>query len=192
MKNLQNRKKVVDTVHCSYWWIMYLDRSIPSNTKETLTGYSKYQNEAEANDKLNCLIAKINMLQKNGWIDKSHKIDIYKKMGALPSKSDDRLILTLTKNDFYAPENLALKMPFILKSFLDKFYLLRSTGDTSKVKYLLPLPDKSYSKDDQYNIKKHFFKSIHDLHTWCEKKLAEGEAKDLVLNFYSNYLLKNF
>jgi hypothetical protein len=182
------KKSIPDRLHCSYWWEIML-KNDGVNVKTKLTGYSKFQNEAENIDKLQCLIAKINMFEKNGYLERAEEIYIYKKLGVMPS-ANDRLILILKADRFIVPENLALKMPYYLKTFLDKFYFLRNGGESEKIKNLLPIPDKTRSKDDLFNVSKHFFKSIDQLHTWCTKQVANGENYNVVERFYKNYSQK--
>ena len=178
------KKNEPDYSNSTYWWIMNL---APGNKKPFLTGYSKFQGQSEANDKINCLIRKIYMLYHYGWLDKCTHIDIYKRLGPLPNKQVDRNILILYPNDYEVPDrDLVLKMPVELKTFLDKFYECLNTGKA--VEYLLPKRKEEFSKDDLYQVHKYNFTRIKDLHDWCVKKIADGEPRDMVMGFYEKYL----
>ena len=192
MKNpLQTQKtNVPDPLYCTYWWIIYLKSEARTNPNlEHLTGYSKMQYQAENQSKVNCIIAKINMLEKNNWIAKSTHIEIYKKnAGELPNKSKDLLILDLFNHDYSIPPNLINWIPYELKKYLKDFYEARNGNATTKA--LIPLPDKTKSKDDLFVLSKHNFKSVKDLVSWCELQVQNGEARILVENFYRKYLPK--
>lgn len=185
---MSQKQNIPDKANCTYWWIMYLNPNFAGNTVETITGYSKFQSQAEANNKINCLMSKIEMFYKNGYIERSLYIEVYKRIGALPSKQNDRLILILKENDYQIPDNLVFKIPFELKTFLNNFYdcIYRK----KPIKNLRPIVDRSFSKDSLYDLAKYNFKKIKDLHDWCEKKISEGEAREQVLKFYLNYSQK--
>jgi hypothetical protein len=183
------KQNIPDLPNSTYWWIINLNQNDPRNKVPKITGYSKFQNQAESNDKIRCLMSKIFMLQKNGYLERSNSIEIYKRLGALPNKQNDRLILQLQKNDYSVPEDLLFKMPFELKTFLSKFYECLVTG--VPVKNLIPLPEKDFSKDDLFQIHKYHFPKLKDLYDWCEKQIANGEARDMVLKFYANYSQKH-
>ncbi len=183
------KQNIPDLPNCSYWWIINLNQNDPRNKVPSITGYSKFQEQAESNDKIRCLMAKICMLYKYGYIDKCSSIEIYKKLDVLPNKQYDRLILTLKPKDYEVPESLLFKMPFELKTFLQKFYSCLTTGQP--VKNLLPLPEKDFSKDDLFQLHKYNFTRLKDLYDWCEKQIANGEARDMVIKFYSNYSQKH-
>jgi len=186
---MNQKNNIPDKVNCTYWWICKLNPNHPKNSIPEITGYSKFQNQAEANDKINCLMGKIEMLYKNGYLERSHSIEIYKKLSPLPNKQNDRLILTLRMNDYKIPNELLLKIPFELKTYLTKFY--QCIEEKKPVKNLRPLPEKSFSKDSIFDLSKHNFSKLKDLYDWCEKQISNGEAKDLVLKFYHNYSQKH-
>lgn len=195
-------KKIVraDQINCSYWWIMKLNPHDNRNSINLLYGYSKFKNDAEAKDKIDCLCKRIKMLNQKEWIDKSLQIDIYKKLGAYPDIKTDRHLITLYKNDYKIPIEIAFKMPTELKNYLNALYEERAKQPEG-AKHIINLDhlDKAqnfnYSKDNLYDLSKHFFKRIKDLHDWCLKQIESGENKEVVMNFYRNYsakhLLKN-
>ena len=183
------QQNIPDLPNSTYWLIIYLNTNDRRNKVPALTGYSKFQNQAEANDKIRCLMSKIYMLQKNGYLERSTHIEVYKRLGALPNKQNDRMILKLLPDDFGVPSELLFKMPEELHTFLKNFYKCLRTGEP--VKNLIPLPEKEYSKEDNFDIHKHHFPKLKDLYDWCEKQISNGEARDMVLKFYANYSQKH-
>ena len=193
MKNDRRNEKnnIPDRIFCTYWWIIHLKKECRTNPDLTqLTGYSKMQNQAENQSPLHCLMNKILMLNKNNWIDKSTHIEIFKKPApaTLPNKQTDRLILTLYSNDYEVPAHLVTQLPYELKKFLDEFYKAKK-GEAPTDK-LIPIVDKTKSKDDLFILSKHNFKSVKDLVSWCEKQVNNGESRIMVENFYRKYLTK--
>lgn len=193
MKNPLKTKKTntPDPIFCTYWWQISLKKEYQQNPNlPILTGYSKMKMQSEAIDPLDCLMSKINMLQKNAWIDKALKIDIFKKPrpATPPNKLTDRLIITLYEFSYEIPAHLISKLPYELKRFLDEFYKARN-GVATEIKYL-PKPDKTKSKDDLFILSKHNFKNVMELLTWCEKQINNGESKIMVEHFYNKYLTK--
>lgn len=185
------KKNIPDHVFCTYWWIIHLKQECRTNPNvHNITGYSKFQGQAEALNNIDCLISKILMLNKNLWIEKSTHIEIFKKPApaTLPNKATDRQIITLYANDYEIPIHLIGKIPYGLKKFLDEFYECRRGNATTDK--LIPLPDKTKSKDDLFILSKYNFKSIRELLTWCENQIANGESKIMVENFYRKYLPK--
>lgn len=191
MKNYfkSEKKYIADQPNCTYWWIIYLKPEFRTNPQvQTITGYSKFQNEAEAKDKIQCLCYKILMLNKHNYIDKSTHIEIYKKLSPLPNRTNDRLIITIKPTHYEIPSMLVGQMPSTLKTFLDNFYKAKTKN--LPVENLVPLPIKKQSKDDLFIVSNHNFKSVLELYNFCEKQIANGEASELVQNFYRKYLPK--
>lgn len=186
---MNKKNNVPDKFYCTYWWDINLDPKNPQNKVSRITGYSKFQGQAEATDKISCLCRKIEMLEKNGYLDRSINIEIYKKLTTLPSKQNDRLLITLYPNDCEIPQNLVLKIPQELKIFLENFYKARKGLEIKQI-HIIPR-DKSFSKDDNYNLSKHFFRSLNDLRVWCDKQINAGENYNQVLKFYTNYANKH-
>ena len=190
MKNYfkSEKKYIADQSNCTYWWIIYLKPEFRTNPAvQTITGYSKFQNEAEAKDKIQCLCYKILMLNKHNYIDKSTHIEIYKKLSPLPNRTNDRHLITIKPTHYEIPSVLLGQMPQPLKKFLDEFYKAKTQNKT--VENLVPLAKKE-SKDDLFILSKHNFKNVMELYTWCEKQISNGESKIMVEHFYNKYLTK--
>lgn len=183
------KKNIPDRLNCTYWWTIHIKKEYRTNEKvDQLTGFSKFQNQAEAMDKIQCLCSKILMLQKNNWIDRSTKIEIYKKISDLPNIAQDRHILTLYSNQYEIPSELLGKMPNDLRKFLENFYKARNGKEPCE--NLVPLPKRTKSKDDLFILSKHNFKNTIELVNWCTLQVANGESRILVENFYRKYLPK--
>ena len=197
MPKIQGEKIIrADQTNCTYWWIMKLDQRDTRNSINLLYGYSKLKNDAEAKDKIDCLCKRIKMLNAREWIDKSLQIDIYKKLGAYPDVKTDRHIITLYKNDYLIPIDIAFKMPMELKNYLNALYKEREkepvgTKHLINLDHLDKIKDLSYSKDTMYDLSKHFFRRLKDLHDWCILQIESGENREIVMNFYRNYSSKH-
>jgi hypothetical protein len=181
---------IPDKPNCSFWWICYLDMNNPDNRAKEIHGYSKFQYQSEAKNKEDVLMAKIEMLYKNGYLNRSTKIDIYKRVAPLPSINEDRLVLTLMPKDYIIPTNFINTTPWRVKQFLINFYDAVAHG--RETKGLRPLPDKTQSKDDQFDITKHHFSSYSQLMVYAEKQLSNGTPADQVKTFMDKYIEKNF
>lgn len=167
-----------------------MDMNNPDNRAKEIHGYSKFQYQAEAKNKEDVLMAKIEMLYKHGYLNRSTKIEIYKRIAPLPSVDEDPLVLTLLAKDYIIPTNFINKMPWRVKQFLINFYDAIAHG--REIKGLRPLPDKKQSKDDLFDINKHHFSSYAQLMVWAEKQLSNGHPADQVKSFMDKYIEKNF
>lgn len=176
---------IPDKANCTFWWNIYLNPDLAENKVPLIVGYSKFQSHAEANDKQAVLMAKIEMFYKNGYLKKCERIEIYKKLGPLPSAQDDRLVLTLKPTDFIIPTEWIKTFPFETKTFLSNFYNAITNG--LEVKNLRPLPTKKSKDDNLYSLIKGRFLTFSDLQTYCTKLLASGEAPGMVSGFKYKY-----
>ena len=191
MKNYwkSEKKNIPDQINCTYWWIIHIKKECRTNPNVIeLKGYSKFQNQAEATDKIQCLCSKILMFEKNNWINRCTHIEIFKKLGTLPNQTQDRHILTIYPHQYEIPSQLLGKMPQNLRTFIENFYKARNQNIPCE--NLIPLPDKTKSKDDLFIVSKHNFSNVMELLNWCEKQISNGESKILVESFYKKYLPK--
>lgn len=181
-----------DRPNSTYWWKMNLDNSHPENKVQYLIGYSKWQNQAEAINKIDCLIAKVEMLHRKGYVERSNSIEIYQRVGLLPSEATDLKILILYKKDFEINPRLVGNVDYRLKEFLKKIYIL--VNEKKPVENLIPKKDISQlkTKDSLYDLRRQVHKSIHACYEWCEKMIASGENRERVMSYYINYTLKYF
>lgn len=179
-----------DKANCTFWWVCYLDPNHPDNKSEIIHGYSKFQNHAEAKNKEDVLMAKIEMLYKYGYLHRSKRVEIYKRMAPLPSVQEDRLILTIYPHDYLIPTEYINTMPWRIKQFLINFYDAIAHG--REIKALRPKPDFTQSKDDLFDIKKYHFKNYAQLMVWAEKMLRDDHPVDQVKTFMEKYIEKNF
>lgn len=178
-----------DKANSTYWWIFNLDNTKPENKIQKMYGYSKFQGQAEAISKINCLCAKVEMMQKYGWIDRSNSIEIYEKIGAFPCAQSDIKLMVLYKTTFVINPLLVGKIDNSIMEFLRKFYIMRTTG--KPVENLRPLSP-PVTKDELYVYAAGKFKTPAELYNWCNKKISEGENRERVLHYYREYLLRNF
>ena len=181
---------VADKVNSTFWWIIYLDPNNPANNPQIreMHGYSKFQYQNEANDKQSLLMAKCEMFAKNGYLTKCKRIEIYKKVGTLPNKTVDTLILTLFPNDYIIPPDVR-NYPQQVLEYLPKFY--GAINQNRAFKGLRPLPERTrINKDSLYDITKHKFKTHLELYKWCSDQICKGEAPGIVNEFLRKYSLQ--
>ena len=182
---------IADKANSTYWWIIYLDRKNPFNKTDEMHGYSKFQNHDESKCKKNMIMAKIEMLYKNGYLKRCTHIEFYKKIAPLPNKQEDLLILTLYKNDFLIPEKMITNFPHEVKTFLSKFYDAITAG--REIKNLRPLPEKTKSsKDDYFNLDKLFFSKISELQSYSKHLLDSGFPLGMIEGFQKKAMIKFF
>ncbi len=190
-KKMAKKPMEPDKANCTYWWIIYLNQH-PANspTLKEMTGYSKFQNHAEALDPNNVLMAKIEMFYKNGYLDRSIFIKIYKKVGPFPNKYKDTLVLTLYPTYYIIPLDIIDRAPRIITNYLKNFY--NAIANNKEIKFLRPLPSKRVSKDDLYDINEHNFKDYNELYAYADKMKAGGQAPGQVNDFIRRYSEKKF
>lgn len=173
-----------DKQNCTFWWTIHLNPNIPTNKTDTIAGYSKFENQDEAKDKEDCLMAKIEMLWKHNYIQNCTKIDIFKRAGKFPCTSDP-LIITLTPND-YKLVNVS-DSKWRIKQFLENFY--DCIVKEKEVKFLRPLPNKTeqIDSDSIFNVNKHNFKTHRELYKFAEKQKSLGRSPGQVDDFVKKY-----
>ena len=178
-----------DKANCTYWWYIHLN---DDNKRNILTGYSKFLNQSEAMRPADCLMSKIEMLQKNNWLTKCTKIDIFRRLSPLPNAANDMLILTLFPTSYLIPADLLnyYNNDSQVKNFLNNFYQCINEG--KPVKYLRPLADKTKSKDKFFDLSKLHFKKLNELSDYTFKLLNNGHAKGEVEHFYRSAIIKFF
>lgn len=187
-----SKKLMADKANCTFWWRIHMNPNHPDvkSTVKVIDGYSKFVLHNEAKNKEDVLMAKIEMLWKNGYIKKAISIDIYTKTGPLPSVNDDKHILTLMPNDYLIHEKYYDKMPWRVKQFLINFYDCIKKG--REVKFIRPLETKpqetNKNPDDLFDINKHNFKNYSELYYFAEKQKSLGQAKGLVDSFVQKYI----
>jgi len=183
---------IPDKPNCTYWWMIKLNSLHPDNSPNVkeIHGYSKFQNHAEAKDKNNVLMAKIEMLYKNGYFGRASYIEIYKRLAPLPNKHEDIHILTLYQKDFMIPPEILPNAPRIVMEYLKKFYDAIAHG--KRIEFLRPLPAAATNKNDTFNINNYNFTKYSELYAFAEKKIADGESPQECNNFIRKYADKNF
>jgi len=180
-----------DTINSTYYWTIDLD---PMNKKNNpnvpqLTGYSSMIGSLENSDKEHLLMRKVIMFVRNGYLDRSKLISVYKRAGAWIDKSNSNLVLELYPLDFCLH-------PFIQSQqftiFLKKIYNEVLTGQ--RVDYLLPLPkqaDKEVSIDNKLNVHNYtYVRKLSDLSLLCEKLIKQGIAQGQIEHFYRKFTEK--
>lgn len=192
------QKLVADKVNSTYWWIIELDHSHPSNYNpnvKEITGYSKFQGHDEARDKHNLFESKVIMLFQRGYHQRSHRITIYMK------NPDDTMVLKETSIPLFVLERRDFKIDsaemldektFRIKEkveFLTKLYTSSVMG--KDITYLVKQRRIIYTKDDFFNVDKHTFLTQAHLIAYCQKKIADGHPKDQATNFFRKYLEKH-
>lgn len=187
---METKKKfhgMPDKANCTYWWRIYLDRSHPDNkpTVETIDGYSKFQNNDEAKDKDDVLMAKCEMLYKNGYLNRATHIEIYLKKGAMPSVHEDLLILILQKNDYKLSPIFLKNTNWRMQKFLHNYYEAIKGGRPALG--LRPLKDKQAAQVDEFDISIYNFKTHSELYAKAEQFISLGRAPERVLDFVRRY-----
>jgi len=186
------KTNIPDKINCTYWWRINLNNTHPRNqgNNNFLIGYSKFQNQAEALDKTQCLCSKIEMFAKHGYIERCTSIEIYKKLNPMPSEQDDQLILILYPSEYKIAPNLVGKTSNDFNTFINKYY--ECINEKKPVVNLRPIPAIDYSKDNLFKIDKHNFKNVLHLYNWCNKQVANGHPVEMVQNFARKYMDKYF
>lgn len=130
MQNTQKTVFLADKVNCTYWWHITFN---PDQNAREMTGYSKFQGFNEAKSKDTCLMSKIEMLYKNGYLHRSRRIIFYKRIAPLPNADIDQVVLVIE------PEKITyLGDSFYIADFLKNFTLAVHNGVAPTVK-LRPL-----------------------------------------------------
>lgn len=187
--NNQKSRPQWDTLHSSYFWIIYLNPNYEgarTNTTDKLTGYSKRVGESENQDKDQLLKRKIINLFQNSYLDRSLKIEFYARTGFAIDKSKDPLILTLYPTYYDIAE---LNHEAVLKRFgvfLKQFYD-EKTKTAPDFKKLLPGARKMVSKDEFLNIDKYDFKTLSQLYGHATRLLTHGHPIGEVNHFINEY-----
>ena len=186
----QRSQFIADKVNCTYWWWMFLDTKNPLNKVPDMQGYSKFQHMAEAINKEDVLMAKMEMLYKHGYIEKSTRIEIYRRVAPLPSLQNDKLVITLLPKDYIIPPKMVY--PPRLNEFIQKFY--KRVAKNESVEGLRPLPERTkvQSETDLFNVNNHNFTTYSSLYLWAEKQIADGRNQTMVQSFIDNYIEKYF
>lgn len=164
-----------DDVNSTYWWRM----ETPAQDRPFFKGYSKKYGHNEALDKEYLLLKKVSMLEENGWLDKSEKIEIHKREEER-CKAKDGIILTLFPDNFILGDELITNknVYYHLKSMYE-----RRAGKENK-NYYGPRPEKiNKPADDRVNIAigkqytnlDQVYKEIHRL---SDDGIAQGQLAD--------------
>jgi hypothetical protein len=196
MLTTQNSEKNTpnwDNHYSTYYWEIFLNPLHKNNNPnvEKLTGYSKKERQSEAQDIAHLLKAKILNLHTNGYFDRSKKIVIYMRAGAIINKRTDPDIITLYPTHYdIAPGN----HDYIYKrfaAFLNEFYL-RLTEHKS-MENILPKLKQRISKDYFTDVTKMSFSNISQLYSHGARLLLHGHSESEVSHFIVKYKeLKNW
>jgi len=186
-EKILNRR--IDMMHSTYYWLMHFDMNHPQNSVPTMTGYSMFDGHPEPRDKMQLLMKKIIMLQttREGYLQKSDRIEIFGKRGEILVKNQSIHLVTLRRKDCTI-ENDKLKQnaPFVL--FLDKFYRMLKTGEN--VRSLIPHADTKWSKDDYLKPEKQYARIGVDemkLNVYCTRLMANGHSFAAANAFCNKY-----
>lgn len=187
MENKKKFKATADKANCTYWWRIYLDRSHPQNNSniETMDGYSKFQNHDEAKDKDDVLMAKCEMLYKNGYLKRATHIEIYLKRAPMPSVNEDILIITLFPDDYKLSPIYLKNIDSRMQKFLHNFY--NAIKGNRPAMGLRPLKDKNKTVVDEFDISIYNFKTHSELYAKAEQFISLGRAPGRVQDFVRRY-----
>lgn len=119
---MQNKKvqKNWDLTYATFFWRLYWRQG-----KEYSTSSSKVWGEPEAADKDMVLFRCIEMLINRGWLQKTHRIEFYKKQGAIIQLQNDPLIGTLY------PDHYEFNQKYVVQyheDYLRDVYTALNTG----------------------------------------------------------------
>lgn len=190
-----------DKLNSTYWWIIKLDPNHPENYNENvkeITGYSKREGHDEARNKSELLKKKVLMLHSRGYFEKSTKITFYLRNGEFLDKNNSIMLIELTKKDYGINNRIYSDKEFYnaiykksgLILFLDRFYhAISNNGD---LKELLPDSKPKGSKDDLFDVAKHYFHTRKQLYTYCQKLIDNKHPYEAVMNFQRKYEQRNF
>lgn len=197
IKNPTTMNKRADNINCTYWWIMHLDRKHTFNKMDNMYGYGKFQGDDEALDKEKLLMRHVTMLFKEQenppflpYINRCHKIDIYKKKqeGLIPSKKDWH-VLTLLPHDFSIPPEMLKYFPASVKTFLSKFYAAILSG--KKITHLIPMKkaeQNPFNNDiTKWDVSTYSFKTYAQLLSWANSMGSKGHPPGRINDFIIKY-----
>lgn len=192
---MEKKKKfqgTADKVNCTYWWRIYPDHNHPGNKSsvERIDGYSKFQNNAEAKDKDDVLMAKCEMLYKNGYLKRATHIEIFLRRAPLPSVDEDLLILTLYPNDYKLSPLYLQNINWRMQKFLQNFY--DAIKNNRPALGLRPLKDKTKQPVDEFDINLYNFKTHAELYAKAEKFISLGRAPGQIQDFVRKYTESRF
>lgn len=184
---------IADKPNCTYWWRIYLDPSHPVNKSglNTMDGYSKFQNHDEAKDKDDVLMAKCEMLYKNGYLKRATHIEIFLRRAPMPSADEDILILTLYPTDYKLSHLYLKNINWRMQQFLHNFY--NAIKGNRPVFGLRPLKNKkSANAVDEFDIAIYNFKTHAELYAKAEQFISLGRAPGQVQDFVRKYTESRF
>lgn len=192
---MENKKKfhgIADKPNCTYWWRIYLDPVHPVNKPgiQTIDGYSKFQNNDEAKDKDDVLMAKCEMLYKNGYLKRATHIEIFLRRAPLPSVDEDLLIITLYSTDYKLSPLYLQNINWRMQKFLHNFY--DAIKNNRPALGLRPLKDKTNQVVDEFDINIYNFKTHAELYAKAEQFISLGRAPGKVQDFVRKYQESRF
>lgn len=192
---MENKKKfngIADKPNCTYWWRIYLDPAHPVNKPgiQTIDGYSKFQNNDEAKDKDDVLMAKCEMLYKNGYLKRATHIEIFLRRAPLPSVEEDLLIITLYSTDYKLSPLYLQNINWRMQKFLHNFY--DAIKNNRPALGLRPLKDKTNQVVDEFDINIYNFKTHAELYAKAEQFISLGRAPGKVQDFVRKYQESRF
>jgi hypothetical protein len=179
-----------DALFSTYYWTIQLDQSHPENKVSKIRGYSKHIGRDEARDKIYVLKSKIIMLIRKGYLSRSHRIEIWKRVGHTIDESKAQLIVTLFQHDYFINPDLMHRPGYgPLSIFMHDLYdCLRNGKET---KHLATRAKDDYTKEEMVNVHRLRFGSLGAIDDYCNRLLHNGWPVPEIQRFRRKYLEVN-
>lgn len=185
MTNSQETQGHWDEIHSTYWWKGYY---LPGEKKLFFKGYAKKYGHNEAKDKEYLLIKKVLMLQQHGYIEKTSKIEIHKRIGAC-CMANDPIILTLHRDSFIMGDEILTNKTI----YKDLKAIYENRSGAAQPAYVISKPKEiNISTDIQVKaaIDKKYFK-IDDVYTEIHRLQSIGVAHGHLTDCFNKIIQKN-
>jgi hypothetical protein len=176
-----------DTEFSTFWWIIHLNRShaLNSPSVERITGYSKYRNQSEAQDKEYVLKRKIAMLYKRGYFDRMRYVEFHYRQTEVIDRNRDPLILFCFPHYYDIPpahhDTIYKKFGSWLQLFYDRINKRAPIDD------IVPAVRKGTNKDDFIDPSKYNFADVAQLYAHAARLTRHGHAPGAVESFIKEY-----
>lgn len=121
-----------DTQASTFFWLIHMNKKHPDNSPnvEKITGYSKYRNGFEAQDKDYLLKRKIGMLYTNRYFDRMTSCEFYLNNSGILDKKHAPRILVCYPHHYNIPVEQHDEMYKRFGVWLEEFYNCIRKGDS--------------------------------------------------------------
>lgn len=176
-----------DKFYSTYYWKIYMDQNNAknSNSVEFLQGYSKVENQRESADTTHLLKTKIFNLYKNGYFERSLKIEIFQRLDDIINTKNDIKILILKPNEYQINPDYS---DLIFKNFglfLEDFY--NRIKKAAPMENLVTYKRKPINNTDFLNVNTVKLANLQQLYSYAARLSLNGHAAGEVTHFINKY-----